>query len=121
MAFLETNYDEEMLEKGRYPQHLKNRIRGGKGHLSNRQALEIFTKYRPPFMSHLLLSHLSADNNNPEIVKQLFDDHANGVEIIVASRYEQTVIYKICEPAMDARPPQFLPVASMQPMQLRLF
>jgi phosphoribosyl 1,2-cyclic phosphodiesterase len=38
-AFLEANYDEDMLENGRYPQHLKNRIRGGKGHLSNRQAM----------------------------------------------------------------------------------
>ncbi len=28
-AFLETNYDEQMLENGRYPLHLKNRIRGG--------------------------------------------------------------------------------------------
>ncbi|HXB09508.1 MAG TPA: MBL fold metallo-hydrolase, partial [Puia sp.] len=64
-AFLETNYDEEMLEKGRYPWPLKNRIRGGNGHLSNRQALELFAAYRPPFMSHLLLAHLSQDNNRP--------------------------------------------------------
>ncbi len=28
-AFLETNYDTEMLDKGRYPSFLKNRIRGG--------------------------------------------------------------------------------------------
>ena len=120
-AFLEANYDEELLEKGRYPQFLKNRIRGGKGHLSNRQALEIFISNRPPFMSHLLLSHLSADNNNPSIVKQLFDDHANGIQIIIASRYEQTPIYKICEPATEARPTKFLPITSMQPMQLSLF
>jgi phosphoribosyl 1,2-cyclic phosphodiesterase len=46
-AFLETNYDEDMLENGRYPHFLKNRIRNGNGHLSNKQALEIFTRYRP--------------------------------------------------------------------------
>ncbi|RFS21971.1 MBL fold metallo-hydrolase [Chitinophaga silvatica] len=94
-AFLEANYDEEMLEKGRYPYFLKNRIRGGKGHLSNRQALEVFTMHRPPFMSHLLLSHLSRDNNNPELVQSLFNEHAAGTEIVVASRYQETAIYQI--------------------------
>ena len=32
-AFLEANYDERMLENGRYPHHLKRRIRGLNGHL----------------------------------------------------------------------------------------
>ena len=31
-----------MLDKGGYPYHLKRRIRGGQGHLSNKQALELF-------------------------------------------------------------------------------
>ena len=69
-AFLEANYDEEMLEKGSYPRHLKNRIRGGHGHLSNKQALEVFTKYKPAYMSHLFLSHLSKDNNSTQLVQQ---------------------------------------------------
>lgn len=73
-AFLEANYDELLLEKGRYPWPLKNRIRGGQGHLSNRQALELFADYRPAFMSHLLLAHLSQDNNRPELVQQLFEE-----------------------------------------------
>jgi len=94
-AFLETNYDDEMLNNGRYPYHLKQRIRGSKGHLSNKQALDIFTAHRPTYMSHLLLSHLSKDNNNPQLVKALFDEHAEGVHIIVASRYEETAVYTI--------------------------
>lgn len=94
-VFMEANYDDEMLLKGRYPYHLKNRIRGGKGHLSNAQALQVFTKNRPPFMSHLLLSHLSKDNNCPELVKQLFDSQANGTEIVVASRYQESQVYCI--------------------------
>ena len=80
-AFLEANYDEELLEKGRYPWPLKNRIRGGHGHLSNRQALELFVDYRPPFLSHLLLSHLSEDNNRPHLVQTLFDAKAQGATI----------------------------------------
>lgn len=98
-AFLESNYDEQLLEKGRYPFFLKNRIRGGKGHLSNNQALEIFKAYRPPFMSHLLLSHLSAENNHPDLVHALFTEHAGGIEIVVAGRMAETAVYVVGEKA----------------------
>src|SRR6202000_3260047 len=94
-AFLESNYDEEMLEKGRYPWPLKNRIRGGQGHLSNRQALELFAAYRPPFMSPLFLSHLSQDNNRPELAQALFESQSKGTTITIASRYTESEIYAI--------------------------
>lgn len=94
-AFLETNYDEQMLERGHYPRYLKNRIRGGKGHLSNRQALELFKAHKPEFMSHLLLSHLSKDNNDPDMVQELFRQHAGQTEIIVASRFNETAVFQI--------------------------
>ena len=94
-AFLESNYDEEMLDKGRYPYYLKNRIRGGKGHLSNRQALEFFLNHRSSFLSCLIISHLSKENNSPEIVQNLFTQQANGVEIVVASRYNETAVYHV--------------------------
>jgi phosphoribosyl 1,2-cyclic phosphodiesterase len=103
-AFLEANYDESMLENGRYPYHLKKRIRGGHGHLSNKQALELFIKHKPSFMSHLLLSHLSRNNNCPDLVRQLFDGHAGNVKLIIASRYEETEVYQICmAPNTNAR------------------
>ena len=73
-------------------------IRGGEGHLSNRQALALFNNHRPVFMTHLILSHLSKNNNAPDLVQRLFDDHAFGVNIIVASRYEETPVYYIGEP-----------------------
>lgn len=94
-VFLEANYDDEMLENGRYPYFLKNRIRGGNGHLSNKQALDLFLNHRPSFLSHLFLSHLSKDNNCPDLVQQLFSNHANGTEIIVASRLQETAVYHI--------------------------
>lgn len=94
-AFLEANYDDEMLETGNYPNYLKKRIRGGKGHLSNKQAVELFKIHKPDFMSHLLLSHLSKNNNCPHLVKKLFDEHAEGVKMIVASRFEETAVYPI--------------------------
>jgi len=94
-AFLEANYDEAMLDSGNYPYHLKNRIRGGKGHLSNRQALELFIKHRSAHMSHLILSHLSKNNNCPKLVHELFNEHAAGVQVIVASRDEASPIYHV--------------------------
>ena len=94
-AFLEANYDENMLETGRYPIYLKRRIRGKKGHLSNDQALELFITRRSPGMKLLVLSHLSAENNHPELVHELFSKHANGTKIVVASRYEETEVFCI--------------------------
>jgi phosphoribosyl 1,2-cyclic phosphodiesterase len=102
-AFLEANYDEAMLENGNYPYYLKNRIRGGQGHLSNTQALEIFKQHSAPFLSHLLLSHLSRDNNDPIAVQQLFERHALHTKIIVASRYEATEIFTLQHTGRAAR------------------
>lgn len=94
-AFLEANYDEDLLENGKYPLYLKNRIRDGHGHLSNTQALQLFLDHRPEFMSHLLLSHLSKNNNSPKIVQNLFDKVAGPIKIIIASRYKETLLYHI--------------------------
>src|SRR5688500_16164595 len=94
-AFLESNYDEHMLEVGGYPYYLKKRISGEKGHLSNKQAMELFTAHRPKYMSHLVLSHLSKNNNCPKLVGELFTGCANGVQIVVASREQETEVYKI--------------------------
>lgn len=94
-VYLETNYDPLMLEKGRYPRTLKNRIRGGKGHLSNYQALELFVTYKPPHMSHVFLSHLSKDNNDPSLALEVFRAKAEKVHVAVASRYEESEVYKI--------------------------
>ncbi|MCC9166968.1 MBL fold metallo-hydrolase [Pontibacter harenae] len=115
-AFLEANYDEGLLEQGRYPYYLKNRIRGGRGHLSNRQALSLFMGYKPANMSHLLLAHLSKDNNCPKMVEELFTAHADGTQIIVASRFEETPVFNIsCSAVIAAK------VASNVGVQASLF
>ena len=94
-AFLESNYDDDMLDNGNYPYYLKTRIRGGMGHLSNTQALDLFTTHRPAFMSHLFLSHLSKNNNCPNLVEKLFNQHAGDTKIIIASRFQETAVYKL--------------------------
>jgi phosphoribosyl 1,2-cyclic phosphodiesterase len=94
-AIVESNYDEEMLETGGYPVMLKDRIRGGWGHISNRQALQLFLQHRPAWMTHLFLGHLSKNNNKPEIVAEMFNQVAGTTRIIVASRQEETELVTI--------------------------
>jgi phosphoribosyl 1,2-cyclic phosphodiesterase len=104
-VFLESNYDVEMLDKGPYSYALKNRIRGGKGHISNAEALRLFAEHKPPFMTHLLLSHLSHDNNDPVLVERIFSNIAgNSTQIIVASRFEETPVFHISS-SVDLVPP----------------
>jgi len=114
-AFLEANYDEEMLNNGNYPFHLKQRIRGERGHLSNKQALELFKRHRPSYMTHLLLSHLSQNNNSPELVEELFSRHAEGVKMVVASRHQETEVYHI---TASSSPVFYQPA---RPTQMELF
>jgi phosphoribosyl 1,2-cyclic phosphodiesterase len=94
-AFLEANYCEELLDKGNYPYFLKNRIRGGRGHLSNTEALNLLKAHRPDNLSHLILSHLSKNNNCPDLVRELFLENAGETKIIVASRLQETEVYEI--------------------------
>ncbi len=119
-AFLEANYDVTMLEKGNYPYHLKKRISGGQGHLSNEQALQLFLSHRPAFMSHLLLAHLSKNNNHPQLVEELFRPHAGYTQIIVASRYQETGVYEITQNAQRSLTPVKKPISQNQ-VQLSLF
>jgi phosphoribosyl 1,2-cyclic phosphodiesterase len=94
-AFLEANYDASMLEAGSYPLALKSRIRGGQGHLSNHEAARLFTEHRPAFMSHLILSHLSRNNNKPDLVEDTFKAIAGTTQIVVASRNKESKLYAI--------------------------
>lgn len=94
-AFLEANYCEDMLLNGDYPWHLKKRIHGDTGHLSNTQALQLFISHRGKQLSHLILSHLSKNNNRPELVDQLFREVAGSATVMVASRYEESPVFRI--------------------------
>jgi phosphoribosyl 1,2-cyclic phosphodiesterase len=94
-VFLESNYCEDMLAKGNYPYYLKQRISGDSGHLSNIQALDLFTRHKGSHLSHLILSHLSKNNNSPELVNRLFVERAGPTRVVVASRYEETPVYQV--------------------------
>lgn len=113
-AFLEANYDEEMLANGHYPYHLKKRISGGLGHLSNREALEVFKKVGNVRLSHLFLAHLSKENNHPDLVRSLFEANAGSTKIFVASRYAASPVFRV-----DAAPAERRELQSMLPKRVR--
>lgn len=85
-AFLECNYDEQMLTNGPYPKYLQDRIRGPKGHLSNKEAFELFKTYRSPELKWLWLAHLSEHNNDAQLAGRLFEKESTGVNIMIADR-----------------------------------
>ena len=66
-VILESNHDIEMLKNGRYPYFLKRRILGAFGHLSNDSASKTAVELIKSGTKHIMLGHLSADNNTPNI------------------------------------------------------
>jgi len=67
---METNYDPQMLTMGPYPEFLKERIRGGRGHMSNTLAANTLATYFHKNLYHVFLCHLSAENNHPELARK---------------------------------------------------
>lgn len=116
-AFLESNYDEEMLATGKYSYVLKERIRNGHGHLSNKQAAQLFAQHKPAFMSHLFLSHLSKENNTPQLALNAFAPFAHQTKVFIASRYEATPVYEIDGSVKDSQSLLY----NAKPAQLKLF
>ena len=76
-VFLESNYDKTMLIEGNYPYHLKQRVLSSVGHLSNEQAFELAKNHASPKLQHIILSHLSGENNTPEIAFNTFKSLEN--------------------------------------------
>lgn len=120
-VFLESNYCADMLEKGNYPYYLKRRISGEDGHLSNTQALDLFVKHRGSHLTHLILSHLSKNNNDPALVERLFREKAGETAIVVASRYAETAIYTITGSKVNTVTRKTLLRESARVQQLFLF
>ena len=63
---IEANYDDMMLEKGKYPEYLKARIRSPRGHMCNSDTARYLTDTYRVSLTHIFLCHLSDDNNTPE-------------------------------------------------------
>ncbi len=94
ILFLESNYDEKRLWDGPYPWPLKKRIASDLGHLSNMQAAQIIEHHAGNVLDTLFLSHLSAENNTPELAAKAFHRVAEKYKVIVTSRYEAGEVYR---------------------------
>ena len=64
---IECNYDRNMLVNGSYPQMLKDRVMGEKGHLDNAVAAQFVADNYHDGLSYVFMCHLSKDNNTEEI------------------------------------------------------
>ncbi len=67
VLMIESNHDVNMLQVGPYPYPLKQRILGDKGHLSNENAGKLLSRVLHDNMKHIILGHLSHENNIPEL------------------------------------------------------
>lgn len=103
VLFIEANHDVRMLEVGPYPYYLKQRILGDLGHLSNELSAKLVCEIYHEALSHIILGHLSHENNMPDIAYEtvkaemlsrleITDDQLN---IIVAKRNSNTELISI--------------------------
>lgn len=79
LVLLEANYDENMLRTGGYPLYLKERILSPLGHLSNDMCAETADSLIRRGTTHILLGHLSQDNNRPDIADRTVEAGMSGL------------------------------------------
>lgn len=95
---IESNYDPALQEASNRPWFLKRRIMGGKGHLSNEQALLAVRKILDqshrqsrPLPVHIVLLHRSRDCNCPQLLRTLFSADARiAPRLVLAEQYSRT-------------------------------
>lgn len=90
LVYVEANHDPEMLHNGPYPWYLKQRVRSRMGHLSNQEAGELLCEVRDSTLSHVILAHLSGENNTPDkawnTVTHMLDDTQVKVHVAMPDR-----------------------------------
>ncbi len=101
VIFLESNHDIDMLQKGPYPIYLKRRVASDHGHLSNYNAALLVLQHASSKLKHLVLSHLSENNNTEDIalktIKGLIEhrEDLKKLKIHVSNRVRPTELITI--------------------------
>jgi len=95
---LEFNHDEQMLQDGPYPWHLKQRIRSRHGHLSNTEGACLLEELLHPGLQGVFLSHLSEVNNDPVLAmasaRTLLDgQNICGPDLFLGCQYQATGVF----------------------------
>ena len=95
-AVVESNYDLDMLRNGPYPYVLKRRIESSVGHLNNTDCARLVSYLASHKTKKVLLAHLSAENNTPDIaLKTVIDRLAQDnlcADVCVADRFCPTML-----------------------------
>ena len=86
---LEANHDPGMLDTGPYPWHLKQRISGRCGHLSNEESRDLLAEVRCANLRHVVLSHLSEQNNRPETAVRAVSDALSDGKVSLSVAHQQ--------------------------------
>lgn len=99
---LESNYDPNILKCSPYPYHLKERISGPYGHLSNSVAGQTISHLLTTGLKTAMLGHLSKENNFPELAYKtvmeeiIYNNHTeNSINLSVATRFNHSPIIEI--------------------------
>ncbi|GAA6166598.1 MBL fold metallo-hydrolase [Sessilibacter corallicola] len=80
---LEANHDPVMLSQGPYPPSLKERVAGPWGHLSNYQAHQFLEQIHSDSMQHLVIAHISQQNNSLNIVQNYFQQWEEKIATVI--------------------------------------
>lgn len=99
----EANHDVDMLHNGPYPYHLKQRIAGPCGHLSNQQSAEALIEFVQKGAERVYLAHLSRENNTESLCRCTVEnalrrggiDTERDVKIFVAPRGERSEVFEL--------------------------
>ncbi len=103
-VLIESNYDDNMLRLGPYPQYLKDRSSGKRGHISNKDAAELLDACDASQLQWACLGHLSAQNNSPEVALATHRErHGNRFPLFCADRYVAMQLPRIREPVFSLR------------------
>ena len=102
-VIIESNHDINMLKNGRYPYFLKTRILGKYGHLSNDDASKTVLELVKSGTKHIMLGHLSEENNTPELAFSQTAEFTAKNGITAGYDYSLTV-------ALRHDPTKFLPL-----------
>ena len=109
---LESNHDVEWLRSGPYPYSLKARILGDEGHLSNDAAAEFAVRMARCGTRHIILAHLSRENNTPQRAWDTVQRRLNTVEaevlLEVAAEYVKR-LQRFCKLELVELPESRLP------------
>lgn len=97
---LESNHDVELLMNGGRPYHLKQRILGDKGHLSNKDSAYYLSKFIGEETKCIVLAHLSQDNNTPELAQLSLVNALNSCQksvekIVIAEQNKRTELIEV--------------------------